>query len=737
MVIHTNSNISINIPLVDSMTRISEISSSSRNTSPPLTPTNTPHIVTFRDELTNGHFPKPIIRKSSSSGKLAQRRGSESNSCTSCGHNSQHPLPISPLAIQHTPKTMDDNKHALLTGKSNGNMPRNDSSVSINPHPLEFATSRRPSVMLQDILHARRPSQLLAAFRGKHSKGNIQDHEGHEDHRGTHSSSRRESLYPEQAQHSKMKNRRMGDDAITRGLSALYCKFLVILGVVMPVTEIISEKIPTVVYQSFYVYMYGGSILFVVFVYSMTFKNRALFNIVKNYHAKENNLHMKRKAHRFGSFYLRVGAISFAIGNMVYSGLEFGQFFELNGSPGCRDPFVAITPIMRMILCIIQVQFIFLNTKDLDMGRHKVISRFGLMHMVATNLCEWLYVLVEETKHEIFHFSHHSDDHQVANNHSSTGNSTDEFMPLGHHLDGCTRTNIMGALVQEVSPFLFPCTIEYSLICAVILYEMWKTIKSIPDIDKERKYSLKSAAEHQHKGSHHFSVDCSQAHRGLFFGILVIVMTIISMIMYFVLYDTPGLRDVATREVTIWEISMFAMCSAAIITAMILMRDLKFVKDSDSHHSMALDCNLLILAQTGVYLYALFSIMGAYYSTIENRPDRIECIIDEVFGLFQTSIQTLFILNACQRRCKGQQQIRKKPGRDFITFLLVANVSMWFINTLIKGRATFRSGQMEFFGIWAWTIITHTSMPLAIFYRFHSTVCFFEIWKVTYKAKAH
>lgn len=75
----------------------------------------------------------------------------------------------------------------------------------------------------------------------------------------------------------------MGDDAITRGLSALYCKFLVILGVAMPVTEIISDKIPTVVYQSFYVYLYGGSILFVVFVYSMTFKNRALFNIIKDY----------------------------------------------------------------------------------------------------------------------------------------------------------------------------------------------------------------------------------------------------------------------------------------------------------------------------------------------------------------------------------------------------------------------------------------------------------------------
>lgn len=59
-----------------------------------------------------------------------------------------------------------------------------------------------------------------------------------------------------------------------------------------------------------------------------------------------------------------------------------------------------------MALSIVQMQFIFLNTTELDMGRHKVIARFGLMHMIATNLSEWLYVLVEETKHEIHHFMH-------------------------------------------------------------------------------------------------------------------------------------------------------------------------------------------------------------------------------------------------------------------------------------------------------------------------------------------
>lgn len=120
---------------------------------------------------------------------------------------------------------------------------------------------------------------------------------------------------------------------------------------------------------------------------------------------------------------------------MVYSGIEFGQYFELKGNimrlnikflnhkyiycfdlsicytgdSGCQNILVALTPAVRMILSIVQMQFIFLNTKDFEMGRHKVIARFGLMHMVATNLCEWLYVLVEETKHEIHHIPHGHD----------------------------------------------------------------------------------------------------------------------------------------------------------------------------------------------------------------------------------------------------------------------------------------------------------------------------------------
>lgn len=36
--------------------------------------------------------------------------------------------------------------------------------------------------------------------------------------------------------------------------------------------------------------------------------------------------------------------------------------------------------------------------------KHKLAARFGLMHMIGTNLSVWLNVLVQETKHEILTF---------------------------------------------------------------------------------------------------------------------------------------------------------------------------------------------------------------------------------------------------------------------------------------------------------------------------------------------
>lgn len=141
----------------------------------------------------------------------------------------------------------------------------------------------------------------------------------------------------------------------------------------------------------------------------------------------------------------------------------------------------------------------------------------------------------------------------------------------------------MGSLVQNASPFLFPCTIEYSLVCACILFEMWKTVKSIPNINKARKSSLKLGPGHAHGHGHspghapyHFSIDCSKAQRGMFAGIVVIVLTIISLIMYFVLHDIEDYLQLAIKEVTYYEIMLYTVTTIAVLVAFHRMKDLKY-----------------------------------------------------------------------------------------------------------------------------------------------------------------
>lgn len=299
-----------------------------------------------------------------------------------------------------------------------------------------------------------------------------------------------------------------------------------------------------------------------------------------------------------GSFYLRVGAVAFGVGSMIYSGLEFGQFFELESKEHCYSFMYGLTPGSHMIFTFIQLYFIFMNSRVI-IARHKLIARFGLMHMIGTNICVWLHVLIQETKHQIMtmvmanatemgtldmtvawdhiddvvddlsedyfdsvvhhsvphrphggagghhapinaqglfctcfyfplvlplhiltyfvslgtpfaHFSHHSFplvppsnlDYPIFSavpNISHLFASSTPHSPastLGSSLPGlqrvirslndhsithsdCRRSNIIGELVTDASQFLFPCTIEYSLICAAILYIMWKSISDM------------------------------------------------------------------------------------------------------------------------------------------------------------------------------------------------------------------------------------------------------------------
>lgn len=273
-----------------------------------------------------------------------------------------------------------------------------------------------------------------------------------------------------------------------------------------------------------------------------------------------------------------------------------------------------------------------------------------------------------------------------------------------HNIFECRRSNILGTLVQDASPFLFPCTIEYSLICAAILYVMWRNLNR-PDSPDNPGETVRRELHPLKRSPHHYSVDCAGAHKGLFVGILMLVLTIISLIIFFVLISKPEFTHFAVTEVNICELALYGTTTMATLVGMFQVRRLHY----DSTRSFSLDDILLVGAQTGSFLYSTFTIIGAHLTLKKNT---VLILITAMASLVETAFQTMFILDASRRSAATPDHIRKKPGREIVTFLLVSNLAMWAINTLEKSRAESHPLQLHFYGLWAWTIITHVSMPL-------------------------
>uniref|UniRef100_A0A0B7AYQ6 Otopetrin n=1 Tax=Arion vulgaris TaxID=1028688 RepID=A0A0B7AYQ6_9EUPU len=224
-------------------------------------------------------------------------------------------------------------------------------------------------------------------------------------------------------------------------LSGLYGLIIVILGAVLPITEIFMGDVLDRSFQAFYIYLYVVSIVFLVYVYAYLlrrnqlkteFLTRTLSRSLSWTRAwsktmakgAESDVKGKRKRmisldsnHHTGTFYLRLGVLGFGIGSMIHSGLNFGAYVSVSSS--CTEPIKAIKPVIHLIFTFFQLYFIFMNSK-MCIHRYKKLARFGIMHMCATNICVWFHSIVVETMHAIHLQAHGSDHHDPGNHKEST-----------------------------------------------------------------------------------------------------------------------------------------------------------------------------------------------------------------------------------------------------------------------------------------------------------------------------
>lgn len=77
-------------------------------------------------------------------------------------------------------------------------------------------------------------------------------------------------------------------DGITTTLSAMYAKVIVFMGIVFPITDVISTKAQSTpsFYQGFYLYLYVVSMAYVIFMYASHLRNKALSTLIDKYGKK-------------------------------------------------------------------------------------------------------------------------------------------------------------------------------------------------------------------------------------------------------------------------------------------------------------------------------------------------------------------------------------------------------------------------------------------------------------------
>ncbi|CAH0663959.1 unnamed protein product [Chilo suppressalis] len=646
--------------------------------------------------------------------------------------------------------------------------------------------------------------------------------------------------------------------------------------------------------------------------------------------------------HSHGSFFLRIGAIAFGLGTMIYNGLEFGTFFELPLESPCYLILKGINPVLQMVFTFMQMYFIFMNSR-LNIHRFKVIARFGLMHVVATNICVWIRTLVLESlkeitdyhvknplglpgegalgkvirKHTLRHsgkvfgaattvattvastvlttaknageqilnvvtsstteptttasttttpspyynmggfapksklietlkstvgydngmgFVRESKDawpndnpfttstispltteaekvtptqtamleifqwlsttfkpilstmstttsgsyitdrdewansvetyrvdeppHLPANNSTEIFESFDNLNPaaLIANIDNttvCGRNPIMGTIVSDSAPYLYPFIIEYSLIGAAVIYVMWKHIGRYPSVandeDLERRLEavLSRRAAALAAAQRGNRVDCAGASKGLFCGLLLLVASLICLILFFVLIRHQELKRLSIYLADVSHCALMVLSIFAILIGFIRGRKLKWSSSPPScteplrrvqslkfrsEEQSDLNDILLRVSAFGLFVYAVFSVIAGGMGAFTHEPNLL-VMITGCLSVFQVILQLLFIADVSRRRVHLPEQERSKPARQAVTFLLICNVTMWLIYTFEVQKVLANPVQLDFYGFVAWSLVQRFTLPLCIFHRFHSAVTLAEIWKTTYKAR--
>uniref|UniRef100_A0AC34GR47 Otopetrin-2 n=1 Tax=Panagrolaimus sp. ES5 TaxID=591445 RepID=A0AC34GR47_9BILA len=418
-----------------------------------------------------------------------------------------------------------------------------------------------------------------------------------------------------------------------------------------------------------------------------------------------------------GSLYLALGTLMFGSIGIVLFGLE--SFMCLSNG-NCYN-YRLMNYFFAGLFTFVQMHFLFCNSKIAIVGS-KNLAKLGTMHLLAVNVWTWFrFVLAKQmaksikTDNKALGTYMEMDSHQMANSNLTV-------------TIGATAMNSKTATISsfdyfgDFATFLTTCIIEYSLIGAAIMFVMWRSIDETGG-DKAIRNKKKNSR---------VRIDCSSSSGGLFAGILFLIGSFVSIGIYSYFYQKSDSKG-AILVFRLADLALYCFALIGCCLGLYRMRHLQYIHNHSSN-SEFLDELLLFIGSMGEFIHCSTGMIC--WLSSQQEIDRMEPYYIVVLSIrvLQVALQSIFILMATRLRAISMKSSQLKPGKQFVTFLLIANVSLFFFHTLEGMKSVFGQA-VSSERARPYLILISAVLPLTVFYRFHSSVCLAEIWKHSYNAK--
>ncbi|CAH2091892.1 unnamed protein product [Euphydryas editha] len=444
-----------------------------------------------------------------------------------------------------------------------------------------------------------------------------------------------------------------------------------------------------------------------------------------------------------GSFYLKLGAAGFAFGHLIHSVLliavQIGYYFDDNiDNESCIEIASVILDICSPLYCFLQLYFIF-KYSNVHVMKAQGLAHLGFMHMIGSSLCFWVMTIVRETVLALTIYANSVYGNRTTEN-ETTGfiYNTIEPQPSidvsGLYNEKCQGAPAIISIIENFSPYLYPFGVEFNILIVAVYYIIWSHIgccsneenESTTDSDDNQTICKIPIASEDNDYTSNIVIyaDCHASNKGLFLGIILTVIVAGVLILGFV-FSSVGGEFLEIGYVLNYCTSLFLhiVMLLAVIIAYSQTRKL----DINEHPISLLDDILLFICLPAFFMEALFSTVATI------NVMNIVRTMDFVVMVIQVILQTPLLVDGL-RRCSNARKLRRaKPGREVLMFLLIANVVMWLFYTFSYKSPESLDDRYEYYGKVLWSILGHISLPLMMFYRFHSSVCFADIWDAAYR----